>query len=108
MGNLRQLCDITRGNKTGQMLLYKRTRHERRGNIKRKRDLVKQEASSILNTRLLYVCWKGARINSLDSDSTKMEAESQNDRLVQRLASPMSIQTAVLLVWTKVRLRTDI
>jgi hypothetical protein len=32
---------LREGTKTGQMLLYKRTRHERRGKIKRKRDLVK-------------------------------------------------------------------
>lgn len=55
-----------------------------------------------MNTRLLYVYWKRARINSLDSDSTKMGAGSQNGRLVQRLKFPMFIQTAVLLVWTKV------
>lgn len=32
---------LREGTKTGQMLFYMRTRHERRGNIKRKRDLVK-------------------------------------------------------------------
>jgi hypothetical protein len=78
LGNEWEIYDsfvtLRESTKTGQMLLYTRTRYERRGNIKRNGIWLRKRPAAFWI--LVYVYWKGARINNLDFDITKVGAGS--------------------------------